>query len=121
MYRVASADWDAGPGLTGQGQAHLKRGLSGARIHVDGALMRANDAENDIESETGAFAYRFGGEKRFKNAVTDFRRYARAVVREFHQHVLGLQTRTNGESLLAIGLGIHRADGIIDQIRPDLI
>ena len=43
-YRVASEGWDAGRGLTGQGQAHLKRGLSGARIHVDGALMRANYA-----------------------------------------------------------------------------
>ena len=58
---------------------------------MDGALMRADNAGDDVETEASSLPYRLGGEERFEDAATNFGGNARAIVGEFDYHLAGLE------------------------------
>src|SRR5579859_1968540 len=80
--------------------------------------MPANhDSVGDLQAKTGAAPDRFGCEKGLENTRLDRGGNPRSIVRNLDQDVLILTGSTNPNRPAALK-GI---DGIINQIRPDLI
>ena len=75
----------------GEWKANLEIGPAGHGFEADCAVMIAHDAKNDVQAKAGAFADRFCGEERLEDAALNFRRDARAVVYEFHEHRAGFE------------------------------
>ena len=57
--------------------------------------MVPNDALNDIESQSGPFANRFGGEEWVKDPAPHFRGNSCSVINDFNQNSVGLNASSD--------------------------
>src|SRR5262245_41027164 len=77
-------------------QAHAKDAAGAdSAFDVDGAAVIADDTEADGQSQTGALADGFGGEKRVEQSRAVFEGDAATVVTHFDAHVLGIDKRAD--------------------------
>jgi len=92
--------------------------ITGTRFHGDLAVVRIdNDPAYDVETESSAFAHLFGGEERIEDPRNQVARDARALIRDLDNHRV-VVVACPDEDLPASVQGI---DGVINEIRPDLI
>src|SRR5580658_11055665 len=103
--------------LSLNGDANLKASVTGHGGDTDLSTEAFDDAADDIETQTGAFADPLGGEKRIEDAGDLVGRNAGAVVGNLNQNVIIFARRADGE-FAAVLHGISR---IVDKIGPDLI
>src|SRR5262249_31710017 len=100
-----------------QRQPHLKAGFAGLRLEADFPVVFSDDAVDRVQPQSGAFALRFRGEKGVEDAPLDFRRNARPVVNDLDQNVVRFGRGMNPQ----VSPAVHGVDGVVDQVRPDLI
>src|SRR6266702_4399439 len=79
--------------------------------------MPLDEPSRDIQSKPRACAYRFCGEKRIKDAITNPGRNAWAIVDNPDYHIVALAI---GDQIHPAALA-HGVKCIIEQVRPDLV
>src|SRR5271165_1058726 len=84
-------------------------------------MMTPDNPLDDIEAKAGPFADGLGGKKGIENTALDFGRDTGAIVDNFYEHKFRLGGRMNFKDLLTIWDGGHSADGVVDQVGPNLI
>ncbi len=87
------------------------------RLDVDFAVVVADEAPDDVEAQAGALPHRLGGEERVEDALADLCGDAGPVVDDAHHHALMLAVRQHLDAA-RVGDGV---EGVVDQIRPDLV
>src|SRR5262249_26078831 len=103
--------------LFGGGKQNTKRApLSGRAVHLNAALVRADDSGNGREAQ--AASGEFGSEKRIENLALRIRFHAAAGVSDFQVNRALVEPRSDrdGSRIFADGLG-----GIADQVEDDLL
>src|SRR5689334_22853179 len=98
-------------------KAHLKRSPAGNRLHSNVAAVLLHDSINRIEPQSRALADWLGREERLEDAILELGRDSGAVVADFHQNASELRCGADYQ----FALPVHRVDGVVDQVRPDLI
>ncbi len=84
--------------------------------------MVPNDTLNDIESQSGSFANRLGGEERIEYAVFDVRGNSCSVINKLDENSVRLNASSDVEQFrLARWKVFHRMDRIVDEIGPNLV
>src|SRR5258708_5581286 len=97
--------------------AHRKARVAGHGIHGNLPAHAGDDAIDEVEPQTGAFAHAFGGEKRLKNARLNVGRNAGTVVGDLHEDEIVLAGRSDAElAVVAHGIG-----GVVYQVGPHLV
>ena len=81
------------------------------------ASVLLHDTLNRVEAESGAFADSLGGKERLEDMRLYLGRNSRSVVGDLNYHTIVLAIRSN----LKPALASHSIDGIVDDIRPNLI
>jgi hypothetical protein len=76
-----------------------------------------HDTLNRVEAEASAFANSFGGKEWFEDMRLYLRRNSRSVIGDFNYDTIVLAIRSDSKPALAS----HSIDGIVDDIRPNLI
>ena len=79
--------------------------------------MFLENVVRNVETQPRANARRFGRKERFKNALLNFFRNARTIVRDFDDDASFSLIRFDFQFTLAL----HRIARIIDEIRPHLV
>src|SRR6266581_3755545 len=79
--------------------------------------MPLDQSSRDIQPKPCAFAYRLGGEKWIKDAITNLGRNARAIVDnpDYHSVALAIRDQIHAAALT------HGVQRIVEQVRPHLI
>ena len=98
-------------------QGDPKLGSAWLRLDSYFAVVMADETPDDIEAQTGALSHRLGSEEWVEDLLADLRGDAGPVVDDTHHHPLMLAAR---QHLDAAGFG-DGIEGVIDQIRPDLV
>ena len=100
-----------------QREPYLKASVSRLRLYVYIASVLSNDSLNCIQSEARTLSDSLRGEERVKNVAADLSRDSRSIVAYFYYDVLLLAKGSDPKHTFAV----HRFDGILYKIRPDLI
>ena len=95
----------------------MKPRVAGFRAHLNTAFVLLDDALNRVEAEARAFADSLGGKERFEDMRLHFRRNSRSIIGDLNYDTIVLAIRSD----LKLALAFHRIDGIVDDIRPNLI
>src|SRR5580704_15559627 len=99
------------------GDADLKASVAGDGRDTDVAADVFDDATDDVETEAGAFADAFGGEKGIEDARQRFGGDAGAVVGNFDEDEIVFAGGADRE----LAIALHGVGGVVDEIGPDLI
>jgi hypothetical protein len=100
------------------GQANLEAGVTGLGLEADISFMVASDyAAGDVQTKTGALSYFLGCEKGFEDVRMHLFGNAWAVVGDLHEQPAWLL----GCAYPDAARSIHRVDGVVYQVRPNLV
>src|SRR5580698_8199859 len=100
-----------------QRQSHLKACSPRLRLKRDLPVMGAYDPVYGVQAYSRAFADTLGGEERLKQVRLHRVGNPGSVVDNLNQNKIELSGRSNNQFALAA----HGVDGIVDDIRPDLV
>ena len=101
-----------------QWQADLKSRLTRLGFKFDFTVVTIrDDPVTNQKSQPGAGTNSLCREERFKYPRLDFRRDTSPVVHDFHHQLIIFDGGANAD----LAAAIHRIDGIIDEIRPNLV
>ena len=95
----------------------MKTRLTGFRVHLNTASVLLHDTLNRVEAEARALANSLGGKKRFEDMRLYLGGNPRSVISDFNYHTIVLAIRSDSK----LALASHRIDGIVDDIRLNLI
>ena len=95
----------------------MKPRVAGFRVHLNTASVLLHDTLNRVEAQAGAFAHSLGGEKRFEDMRLYLGRNSRTVVGDLNHHAIVLAIGSDSK----LALASHRINGIVDDVRPNLI
>ena len=70
------------------GESDAEFGVAGLGVELDGAVVVADEAAGDVESEAGSLAEGFGGEEGIEDAAAKLRGNAGTVVSDSHDDAL---------------------------------
>ena len=98
-------------------EPHLKPCVAGFRAHLNIASVLLHDTPNRVKAEASAFANSLGGKERFEDMRLYLGRNSRSVVGDFNYHTVVFAIRSDSKPALAS----HSIDGVVDDIRPNLI
>src|SRR5690349_14251877 len=91
--------------------------IAGSRMHLNASLVLAHDSLHCIESQAGAFAHAFGGEKGLKDMRLDIVRDSRAGIADLNNDA-AIITRSAYAQRTA---SMHRVNRIVDDVGPHLV
>ena len=81
------------------------------------ASVLLHDTLNRVEPEASPFADSLGGKERFEDMRLYLGRNSRSVIGDFNYDTIVFAIRSDSKPALAS----HSIDGIVDDIRPNLI
>src|SRR5207244_3670307 len=100
-----------------EGKPDSEAGLPRLGLHFDEAVVPSYDTANGIESQARAFTDLLRCEKRVEDARLDVLRNSGPVVFNFNHGIVQFLARFD----LQLALALHRIDGVVDQVGPNLI
>src|SRR5512143_3622491 len=97
---------------------YFKAGSAGLRAHINSPVMPLHDdAMRDTEAQARSLAGRLGGEKGIENVRADGVRHARAGIFHLDSDPLIIVAGSQRD----VAFAVHRIDGVVYEVRPDLI
>src|SRR5208282_3565749 len=95
----------------------LKTRIAWFGANLNTSAMLLHNSLHGIQAESRTFSHSLGGEKRFEDMGLHFLRNSRTVIANFNHNATVLLVGSNAN----LALPMHRIDGVIDNVGPDLV
>src|ERR1700676_4134262 len=100
-----------------QWQPDLKTRVAGLGINLNIAPMLLHNSLDSVQSEARAFPHSFGREKRLKNMSLHLGRDSWTVISHLNYHAAVIAVSSDPK----LAFSVHRVDGVIDNVGPNLV
>src|SRR5260221_11886401 len=91
--------------------------VSGLRCDLNRASVLFHDSLHRVEAEAGSFSNTLGREKGLKDVRLNLGWYSRTVIADFHDRARIVAIGSDAK----FALSMHGVDGVVDDVRPDLV
>ena len=101
----------------GEREPDLKTRVAGFGSDLNISPMLFHDSLDSVEAEAGAFPHSLGGEKRLEDVRLHFLGNSGAVIADLNNNATVFAVGSDAK----LAFSVHRVNGVIDKVGPDLV